>query len=244
MIEPAQDDVVGEADDILHGFLEAGGDGALGSWQGTLTQYTFNPYTETWARQPDMSRGRWYPTVTKMADNRVVITSGIDETGSNAINNEVEIFTPDPHMDGIGLMQVVGTHDPSGLYPHQFLLPSGEVLEAGPDALSSFTFDPNAPAASAWRPMPVMTSDHYYLGNGVSYTDATQSPLRQTIMVAGGHDEKRPMANNEWLDGHRPASGWAPFPQWNRPRHNANTIFSVVNTSRAAVCANNLEMWR
>lgn len=193
----------------------------LGSWQGTLTQYTFNPYTETWARQPDMSRGRWYPTVTQLADNRVVVTSGIDETGSNAINNDVEIFTPDPHMDGIGRMQLVGTHNASGLYPQQFLLPSGKVLEAGPDAESSYTFDP---ASSVWSAVPGMRSDHYYLGNGVLYTDASQTPTRQVIMVAGGHDETRALANNEWLDGHRPASGWAPFPQWNRPRHNANTV--------------------
>lgn len=193
----------------------------LGSWQGTLTQYTFNPYNETWARQPDMSRGRWYPTVTQLADNRVVITSGIDETGSNAINNEVEIYTPDSHIDGIGRMEVVGTHNPSGLYPLQFLLPSGNVLEAGPDALSSFTFDP---AAKLWDVVPAMTSDHYYLGNGVSFTDASQTPHQQTIMVAGGHDEKRPLANNEWLDGDNPGAGWAPFPLWNRPRHNANTV--------------------
>lgn len=195
--------------------------GALGNWQGTLTQYTFNPYTELWARQPDMARGRWYPTVTQLADNRVLITSGIDETGSNDINNDVEIFTPDPHIDGVGLMQRVGTHNASGLYPQQFLLPSGEVLEAGPDAESSYSFDP---LSSLWDVVPGLLGDHYYLGNGVSYTDASQTPARQTIMVAGGHDETRALAGNEWLDGHDPAAGWSPYPLWNRPRHNANTV--------------------
>jgi hypothetical protein len=201
-------------------------DPVTGSWKGTLTNYTFNPYTETWAKQPDMSRGRWYPTVTQLADNRVVITSGIDETGTNAINNVVEVLTPDPNIDGIGTIQAVSTHDSSGLYPLQFLLPSGKMLEAGPNAASSFQLDP---ATWNWSSLPRMTSDHYYLGNGISYTDASVVPTKQTIMVAGGHDYNPPVANvslaaNEWLDGFNPAAGWKPYPKWQTPRHNANTV--------------------
>ena len=81
-------------------------------WQGTLTNYTFNPIAEIFLRQPDMQRGRWYPTTTKLADNRVVITSGTDETGSNAITNVVEVFTPSAHINGIGQINAVGYHNP------------------------------------------------------------------------------------------------------------------------------------
>jgi hypothetical protein len=200
--------------------------GGTTSWEGTLTNYTFNPYSETWAKQPNMSRGRWYPTVTQLADNRAVITSGIDETGTNAINNVTEILTPDPNMDGIGTIKAVSTHDSSGLYPLQFLLPSGKMLEAGPNAGSSFQLDP---ATWNWSGLPRMNSDHYYLGNGISYTDASVATPRQTIMVAGGYDYNPPAANtplsaNEWLDGFNPAAGWKPYPQWQTPRHNANTV--------------------
>ncbi len=194
---------------------------ATGNWQGTLTNYTFNPITELWARQPDMRRGRWYPTVTQLADNRVVITSGVDETGSYAINNDVEIFTPSANIAGIGTMSVVGTHNTTGLYPLQFLLPSGQVLEAGPDAGSSFQF--NA-ATSNWSSLPRMTSNHYNLPNGISFTDASVAPAKQLIMVAGGHDGTVPLAKNEWLDGFNPLAGWKPYPQWLTPRYNANTI--------------------
>ncbi len=201
-------------------------DPAVGGWEGTLTNYTFNPYAETWARQPDMTRGRWYPTVTQLSDNRVVVTSGIDETGTNAINNAVEIFTPDPNINGIGTIRVAGTHNSSGLYPLQFLLPSGQMLEAGPDAASSFQFNP---ATSNWSSVPGMNSSHYYLGNGISYTNATVTPAKQLIMVAGGYNYNppaadAPLAANEWLDGFNPAAGWKPFPQWLTPRHNANTV--------------------
>ena len=201
-------------------------DPVTGSWKGTLTNYTFNPLAEIWAKQPDMTRGRWYPTVTKLADNRVVITSGIDETGTNAINNVVEVLTPDGNINGIGKMAAVGTHNSSGLYPLQFLLPSGQMLEAGPDAGSSFQLNP---ATWNWSSLPRMTSDHYYLGNGVSYTDASVTPNKQAIMVAGGYNYNPPVANtsltaNEWLDGFNPAAGWKPYPKWQQARHNANTV--------------------
>ncbi|MGY8903512.1 MAG: galactose oxidase-like domain-containing protein [Burkholderiales bacterium] len=193
----------------------------MSGWKGSLTNYTFNPLAERWAKQPDMQRGRWYPTATQLADNRVVITSGIDETGSNAITNVVEMLTPDPNIDGIGQLRAVSIHNSSGLYPLQFLLPSGQMLEAGPGAASSFQFNP---ATSNWSGLPRMNHNHYYLGNGVSYTDVSVVPSKQLIMVAGGHTERAPQADNEWLDGFNPARGWSPYPQWRTPRHNANTV--------------------
>ena len=195
-------------------------------WQGTLTNYTFNPIAETWAKQPDMLRGRWYPTVTKLADNRVVVTSGTDETGSNAITNVVEVFTPDGNINGIGKLNAVGFHNSSGLYPLQFLLPSGQMLEAGPSADSSFQLNP---ATWNWSGLPRMMSDHYYLGSGASYTDASVTPNRQLVMVAGGFNYNPPLANapvavNEWIDGFNPALGWRSFPQFQTARHNHNTV--------------------
>ena len=196
------------------------------AWEGSLTNYTFNPIAEIWAKQPDMLRGRWYPTVTKLADNRVVITSGIDETGSGAINNVVEVLTPDPNINGIGRINAVGFHNSSGLYPLQFLLPSGQMLEAGPGADSSFQLNP-----ATWNlsGLPRMMSDHFYLGTGASYTDASVTPNRQLIMVAGGYAYNPPLVNapvtvNEWLDGFNPAMGWRPYPQFQTARHNHNTV--------------------
>ena len=195
-------------------------------WEGILSNYTFNPIAERWAKQPNMQRGRWYPTVTQLADNRVVVTSGIDETGSGAINNVVEVFTPDPNIDGIGVINAVGFHNSSGLYPQQFLLPSGQMLEAGPSADSSFRLNP---ATWSWTGLPRMKNDHFNQGNGVSYSDASVAPARQLIMVAGGYNYNPPLVNapvsaNEWLDGFNPTRGWSTYPQWKTPRQNANTV--------------------
>ena len=194
--------------------------GATG-WKGSLTNYTFNPYAEIWARQPDMQRGRWYPTVTQLADNRVMIASGTDETGSNAINNVIEVLTPDPNIDGIGILSAVSQHNSSGTYPAQFLMPSGQVMQSGPNASSSFQVNPQT---WNWSNLPRLNSDHYNLGNGVSITDASVMPPRQLIMMAGGAANDIAVSSNEWMDGMNPLAGWRLYPQWQQARHNSNTV--------------------
>ncbi len=190
-------------------------------WKGSLTNYTFNPNAEIWARQPDMQRGRWYPTVTQLADNRVIIASGIDEKGSNALNNVIELFTPDPNIDGIGTVKPVSTLNASGTYPAQFLMPSGQLMQSGPNAASIFQV---APQTWNWTGLPRMLSDHYNLANGISFTDASVTPARQLIMMAGGAANNVTIANNEWMDGMNPLAGWHTFPQWLQARHNSNTV--------------------
>lgn len=206
----------------------------LTDWAGTLTNFTFSPLDEAWAKQPNMVRGRWYPTLTQLADNRVVITSGMDETGSGALTNQVELFTPDLNRMGIGTIRAVGLHNASGLYPQQFLLPSGQLLEAGPDAGSSFQM---STSNWSWSALPRMRGDHYYLGNGVSYSDASGATVTQTIMVAGGYNyvgdnslQNGPVAGNEWMDGVNPSAGWRAYPQWAVLRHNANTVILADGT--------------
>lgn len=194
-----------------------------GGQEGSLGAYTFNPLTETFTKQPDMLHGRWYPTTTQLADNRVVITSGYDESGSEALNRFVEVFTPSAAMDGIGTLQAVGTHDSPGLYPLQYLLPSAKMLEV-PQATTQSGYQLDS-ATWNWSSAGAMLGDHYAYPNGISYTDATASPARQTIMVAGGGKGANSVrAGNEWLDGTNPASGWRDFPQWLQPRRNSNTV--------------------
>ena len=48
-------------------------------YKGHCVVLTFNPFNETWTVQPRMRHGRWYPTLTELADGRVVIVAGLDE---------------------------------------------------------------------------------------------------------------------------------------------------------------------
>ena len=213
-------------------------------YQGALSAYTFDPASLAWTRQPDMANGRWYPTVTKLADNRVVITSGYDETGSEAINQAVEVFTPAAAADGVGSMSAVAVHNSFGTYPLQFAMPSGQVLQAGPPYNNSVLLTPMASGTWPLSAVPPLLASHYGYGNGISVTNAAQTPARQVVMVAGGTSNGVVGANNEWLDGMNPGAGWKPYPRWLQARHNANTVilpdgtlFTVGGNSNAGLYA-------
>ena len=186
--------------------------------KGDLSTYTFNPLTSNFIKQPEMTKGRWYPTVTQLADNSAIITSGYDETGSEAVNQVVERFIPSFGMDGVGMLASVSAKNTTGLYPFQYVLPSGSMLQAGPERSSSNLLEPGT---WAWTRLPHMLYQHDGYGNGISYTDASVVPVRQLVTIAGG---KSVASNNEWLDAYNPAGGWHEYPKWNLQRHNANTI--------------------
>lgn len=193
-------------------------------FEGALSTYTFNPADNTWTRQPDMTNGRWYPTVTQLADNRAVITSGYNETGTQALNQAVEVFTPSLAANGAGTIKTVATHNPTGFYPFQFLMPSGQMLQAGPYFGNTVLLNPSAANAWTFSAIPNMRSSHNAYGNGISYTDASIAPIRQAIIISGGADSTTVISNNEWLDGVNPGAGWRSYPQWLQARHNSNTV--------------------
>lgn len=197
-------------------------------WEGALSSYTFDPASETFTKQPDMSVGRWYPTATQLVDNRVVITSGFDQSGTvdqtgvtTDVTNIVEVFTPSTSVNGVGTISAVSRHDPSGLYPFQYLTQSGQMLQAGPGLYNTYLFTPNT---WSWSAVPNMASDHYGYANGIIYTDASVTPLSQIVTIAGGENGQTAISNNEWLDMVNPGSGWKQFPQWQQARHNSNTV--------------------
>jgi hypothetical protein len=187
-------------------------------YEGDASTYIYDPPSATFVKQMEMMRGRWYPTVTQLADNSAIITSGWDETGSERVNELVERFVASADRGGVGRIGIVSIKSLPGLYPFQYLLPSGAMLQAGPERENSYQLDP---VTWSWSRLPGMLYDHIGNANGISFTDASVTPARQLVTIAGN---KRGTPNNEWLDGYRPGAGWRDFPKWNRQRHNANTV--------------------
>jgi len=184
-------------------------------WMGAFSTYTFDPTSLSFTQQPDMKEGRWYPTTTKLADNRVVISSGYDQTGSQTQSRVVEVFDP-----ATGLLANVGTQTSPNLYPHQFTMPSRQMLDIGPVNGTSQLLTPGGDWV--WSPGPPMQT-YRYGGNGISYTDASSSPVRQSIVMLGG-EVSAARNTAQWLDGFNPGAGWKPFPAWQRARFNSNTV--------------------
>ena len=76
-----------------------------------------------WVAQPAMQRGRWYPSVTVMANGEAVIIAGRDES---------KTVVPIPEVWGGGsLRRLTGASLGLPYYPRAFLAPNGKLFYAG-----------------------------------------------------------------------------------------------------------------
>jgi hypothetical protein len=123
------------------------------NYKGLNKVYTFNPWSEKWVEQPHMAHGRWYPSQVLMPNGEMLIMSGFDENGVS--NKDVEIFRPDPNLDGSGgtvrkIGRRGGANEPpdGGLYPHLFWMPSGRIFVAGPEKTDNWFL--HSPVGQSW----------------------------------------------------------------------------------------------
>src|SRR5262245_2712167 len=86
----------------------------------------FDELTGTWTRTSSMAFPRWYPTVTKLADGRMLVTSGSDSCEA-CIVGVPEIYNPRTNT----WTQLTGANLQLPLSPQIFALPDGRVLSAG-----------------------------------------------------------------------------------------------------------------
>jgi hypothetical protein len=124
-----------------------GGNGGSGA----RLSLVFDPWSETWTRNQDLSVGRWYPTAVAGADGRLLIMSGQSELGWGTPTSLVERFP----AAGIPLARArsdVPRDEPVDRfradapfrsdYPHLFLLRDGRIYGFGRDADQQWVFDP------------------------------------------------------------------------------------------------------
>ena len=78
--------------------------GSTPEWRGLNRAYTFDPWTLTWREQPQPRHGRWYPSQVELADGRIAIIAGFDESGNGVKNEEMEVFTPAAQRGGRGTL--------------------------------------------------------------------------------------------------------------------------------------------
>jgi hypothetical protein len=141
----------------------------------------FDPIAETWSSEPSMAHGRWYPSLVMLADDQVVVASGIDEKGNN--NGTLEVRKAD-HPGWI-----VGRDFNLPLYPHLFLLSDGHLFFTGGKMDTAgnsqpFRFDPLTTAASQ-NAGGLLAEDHCNQAASVLLAPAQ----RQQFMIIGGGPE-------------------------------------------------------
>lgn len=188
-----------------------GGNLQYDPFHGHLKTSAFDPATETFTDMQNMTHGRWYPTPTVLGDGRVMVFSGLSETGST--NTAVEFYTPG---SGWSAESLAGWTPP--LYPRMHLLPNGKVFYSG-SGRGSRLFDP---ATKTWS--AVIATTNY--GNTRTYGTSVLLPLtpansyKPRVMIFGGGNPST--ATTEIIDLSAATPAWQYGPNMSQPRIQMN----------------------
>ena len=207
-------------------------------FKGLNRAFTFDPWALRWTEQPAMRKGRWYPTQAMLADGRIAILAGWDESGTTTDNPDLEIFTPAAVRGGHGTMTryANAARPNTSYYPHLFTMPDGRLLLGGSEPGESALLDParlsNAGGAPpAWSELPDLAAQYRASASAVLLPDGPAGSSRVAIL---GGLEKSPA--NE-LDARRDAElidTRASAPAWRRddavvpPLTTGRDYFNVV----------------
>ena len=205
-----------------------GQDDEYPGWAGLNTVLTFDPWTETWHVQPSMNDGHWYPGQALLADGRTAILGGYGaQAPGEIVTDDLEMFSAAP---GAGETRSL-THQASadretGLYPHLFTIPSGDLLLAGPARSDSAILPVWAGGPSpAWSKVPDAARTR--LGGTAVIEPEAEGASWSVSQLGGWHPRDgfwRATRSTETLDASEPAAGWKPGPRMRRGRSYHNTV--------------------
>jgi hypothetical protein len=152
----------------------------------------YNPFSNSWAAAPDMNAGRWYPTVTTLANGDALVVSGsIDNiVGANAL--------PQVYQAATGTWRSLTSAQLSqDLYPMMFLAPNGKVVYAGPTQNTRY-LDTSGTGSWSYFADRKYGPERYY-GSAVMYAAGK-------ILILGGDDP--PTNTAEVIDLNEPSPTW------------------------------------
>ena len=218
---------------VTGGNLSYPGDNGNPAYAGLNHVYTFNPYTETWQREPDMHHGRWYPGQLLMPDGRTFIISGLDEFGQGVKNPELELFTPGAAGAQGTVQHIGGTRPaPGDYYPHLFWMPSGRGLVAGPYTIDSWLFNVvGDPPTLDWDLLP--QSDRSRVWGTAVLVPGGPDGSHQVLQIGGSdkpladqqHTDALAVKTETRFDERNPDNGWNQDAQeLHVPRSHHNTV--------------------
>jgi hypothetical protein len=180
-------------------------------FHGQLRSSVYDPATGLFTDVQNMAHGRWYPTVTNLADGTLMAFSGLTETG--ATNSTVEIYTI-----GSGWSTPYSAPFTPPLYPRLHLLPNGNVFYSG-STTSSRYFDPST---HTWSGVVATTnySGTRTYGTSVLLPLTPANNYKPVVMIMGGGN---PATNTtELIDLSAATPKWAYGPNMSQPRIEMN----------------------
>jgi len=180
-------------------------------FHGELRSAVYDLTTGAFTDVQSMAHGRWYPTVTTLADGTVMTFSGLTESGGT--NTSIEIYSVSS-----GWSAEIGSPFTPPLYPRMHLLPSGKIFYSGSTAQSRL-FDP---VAKTWS--GVIATTNY--GGTRTYGTSVLLPLtpannyKPVVMIMGGGNPSTP--TTELIDLSAATPNWTYGPSMSQPRIEMN----------------------
>lgn len=116
-----------------------------GAFTGSRQVNIYDWKADKWSTIGQMKEGRWYPSLTPLADGKIVILSGLKLGAPNQINPSLEIYDPKTQkFQYVDLTTIknspfntklkdVDSYDSIDLYPRVFPLKDGRLLITGDD---------------------------------------------------------------------------------------------------------------
>jgi hypothetical protein len=178
-----------------HAFLADGrlfvAGGHIQSYVGLPKASLYNPFSNTWAAAPDMNAGRWYPTVTTLANGDALVVGGtVDNTiGTNTLPQVYETAT----NTWRSLTNARITLD---LYPMMFLAPNGKVFMAAPTQWTRYL---DTSGTGAWSFVASRKFGLRDYGSAVMYGEG------KILVLGGGYT---PTNTAEVIDLNQPSPTW------------------------------------
>ena len=191
----------------------AGGTLQYDPFHGELKSSVFDPSTGIFSDLQSMAHGRWYPTLTGLADGRIMIFSGLDEHGGT--NEAVEFYTV-----GSGWSQQYSSPWNPPLYPRMHLLPSGTVLYSG-SGTSSNLFDPTTQNWTLDIAQTQYNQSRTY-GTAVLLPLSPANNYDAKVMIMGGGNPAT--ATTEIIDMGSGSPAWQYGPNMSQPRIEMNAV--------------------
>ncbi len=183
----------------------------------------FDPVTERWVTGlPKMAKGRWYPTVTTLADGRMITVAGRDSASSVVMVPEV--------WENNRWAQLTGASLNLPYYPRQFVAPNGKLFYAG-ERVRARWLDVDAVTSKGrgkWTSSASLS--HQWLFNR-DYGSAAMYDTGKILYVGGGGnlnwstpDPKAglPTATSETIDLNVAGPRWSSTASMRYPRRHLN----------------------
>jgi NPCBM/NEW2 domain/Domain of unknown function (DUF1929)/Glyoxal oxidase N-terminus len=149
-----------------------------GFYPGSLHTNFYTPSSATWTRGPDMTEGRWYPTVINLPNKEVLFIGGNSNT-TTTHNLIPDVWTPATNTLRRLTSASAQGRDFSHLYPWLHVAPNGQVFYSGSTTKMAYL---DTTGSGTWSSTYTRDTTYRSYGSSVMY-----EPGKLLVMGGGGN---------------------------------------------------------